>query len=262
MAGPRRSIALLAPALFVCACATGTSVDAGGTSDAQIGQPDSSLPTIDAATNPPDASVPHPDASVPHPDANVPPADAPSGGTEITITQSSSQTITDLNSVSCNNSVDGHSDNSYYRVFTLSDDEITSQFDVTSVEIGIETASSGTGGQQPATVYLYTLSGAVSTANLTQIGSAAVSVADQTLSKINVNVTGTVPAGGTLVVEFFTPDGQTDGHFLFVGSNTAAESGLTYIRATDCSVTDMTPTADIGYPDMHWVLNVTGLHYP
>jgi len=262
MAEIGRLLAVLATAalLGASACATGTTdVDSGviDIPDAPVGQPDAPVGQPDAPVGQPDAYVP------PTPDAYVPPApDASGSGTPITITQSTSQSIASLNSVSCNNEIDGHAENSYYRVFTLSTHGITSQFDITSVEVGIEDAISGTGGQQPATVYLHTLSGAVATANLTQIGTAAVSVSDQALSTIDVNVTGTAPAGSTLVVEFLIPDGQTDGHFLFVGSNTATEDGPTYIRAPDCSVADMSTTASIGEPDMHWVLNVTGNHYP
>lgn len=262
----KRFSALLAPAALLCACATGsTSYDSGpsGTPDAPIGQPDASIPHPDAAPGTPDAAPGTPDAYVPPtPDASVPHPDAASSGTPITITQSLSQTILSTNSVSCNSETSGHSDNSYFRVFTLTDEGIDSQFDVTSVEVGIEDAVSGTGGQQPAFVYLYTLSGAPLTANLTEIGSASVSVSDQSLSTIDVNVTGTVPAGGTLAVEFYTPNGQDDGHFLFVGSNDDGETGPTYMVAADCGVADMTTTTDIGFPEMQWVLNVTGIYYP
>jgi subtilisin-like proprotein convertase family protein len=65
---------------------------------------------------------------------------APSGGcTTQTITHSSSQAITPLNSVSCNDGF-GHTDNSYWRAFSLPAFSINTAFNVTSIDIGIEDA--------------------------------------------------------------------------------------------------------------------------
>jgi subtilisin family serine protease len=173
-----------------------------------------------------------------------------------TLTHSASQTIIANNSVSCN--AGGlHADNSYLRTFTLSDFGIGGDFAVTHVEVGIETAT-GAGGTQPAEVNLYTLDGPLTWANLTSIGSASVNVSDQSSTILAVPVTGLVPADGTLVVEFFTPDGQGAGHSLFVGSNNLGQTAPTYLAAVDCGVVEPTDTAGIGFPDMHLVMNVTG----
>ena len=181
-----------------------------------------------------------------------------------TITQSSSQAITDLNSVSCNDGV-GHTDNSYYRAFTLTDHGVSGDFDIQSVSIGIETAIAGSGGSQPITVNLYTSSMAFPAGfpgSLTLIGTANATVNDQSLTILTVPVTGMAPAGSQLVVEVFTPDGQMAGNLFFIGSNTAAETGPSYLRAPDCGVTNPTTTGAIGFPDMHIVLNVTGCDVP
>src|SRR6185295_11218531 len=66
---------------------------------------------------------------------------APVGSSCTTITESSSQAITPLNSVSCNDGI-GHTDNSYFRAFTLSSFGIVGAFNVQSVDIGIEEAAS------------------------------------------------------------------------------------------------------------------------
>lgn len=86
---------------------------------------------------------------------------APEGGLPpcgpTTITQSSSQTITPQNSVSCN--AGGiHTDNSYWRAFTLTDSSITGAFAVCAVSIGVEVATAGAmqGGVQPITIRIYT----------------------------------------------------------------------------------------------------------
>jgi hypothetical protein len=207
-----------------------------------------------------------------------------------TITQSSSQAITALNSVSCNNGAAGgfeHTDNSYYRAFTLTSFGINNAFNVSSVDVGIEVATSGAGGAvnstnsiskknnfkgvgsgatpngsgQPMTVNLYTSSSAFPTgfpASLTLIGTASVSVSDQALTILNVPITGTAAAGSQLVVEVFTPDGDDAGNSFFIGSNTAPETGPSYLRAPDCGVNAPVTTAALGVPGMHIVLNVNG----
>ncbi len=185
------------------------------------------------------------------------PQPMPTAPNEVFLTHSASQTIMSANSVSCN--AGGlHADNSYLRTFTLSDFGIFGDLTVTSVDVGVELASAGSGGSQPATVNLYTLDGPLVWANMTLIGTADVDVADQSLSIINVPVNGTVPAGGTLVVEFFTPDGQADGNSFFVGSNNLGQTAPTYLAAADCGVVEPTDTAALGFPDMHLVMNVRG----
>ena len=215
--------------------------------------------------------------------------------TPTTITHSSSQAITSLNSVSCNNGI-GHTDNSYYRAFLLPAFSIANAFDVQSVDIGIEEATSGAprpikgaskggsqpngaskssisrnarlsapaGGGQSITVNLYTSSmpfPAGFPGSLTPIGTATVNVADQSLTILNVPVTGTAGAGSELVVEVFTPNGEAAGNLFFIGSNAAPETGPSY-RAADCGVTTQTTTAAIGFPDMHIVMNVNGCVQP
>jgi subtilisin-like proprotein convertase family protein len=183
--------------------------------------------------------------------------EAPVGA--VTITHSASQAITALNSVSCN--AGGlHTDNSYVRRFTLGDFGITSDFQVQQVEVGVETAT-GTGGTQPVTVNLYTWdpSDPFTFANFTEIGTADVSVPDQSATILTVPVTGTAPAGSTLVVELFTPNGQTAGHSFFVGSNADGQTDASFLAAADCGVAEPTDTAVLGFPNMHVVMNVTGI---
>jgi hypothetical protein len=94
--------------------------------------------------------------------------------------------------------------------------------------------------------------------SLTLIGQTNTTVNDQSLSIVNIPVTGTAPAGSQLVVEILTPDGQAAGNSFFIGSNSAPETGPSYLRAPDCGVTTPTTTAAIGFPNMHIVLNVNG----
>lgn len=174
----------------------------------------------------------------------------------VTLTHSSSLAITALNSVSCN-SASGHTDNFYYRVFNLASFG-QGDFDVCSVEIGVEEATSA-GGSQPIEITLYTTpSGSFPGGALTQIGTTATAVADQSLTIVEFPVSGFASAGLDLVVEVFTPNGQASGNFFFIGSNASPETGPSYLMAPDCGVTTPTTTAAIGFPNMHIVMNVNG----
>jgi hypothetical protein len=179
------------------------------------------------------------------------------------ITQSNdTTTITQFNSVSCN--AGGlHTDNSYIRRFFLNADHgIVSTFDVSSVDWAIETAT-GANGTQPVDVNLYSIPVGVTMtfANLTPIGSSSISVADTSLSGISTNVAGTIvdPTAEDLVVEIFTPDGQTAGNSLFIGSNANGQTQPSYLAAADCGVSEPTDTAAIGFPDMHVIMVVNGI---
>ena len=80
---------------------------------------------------------------------------------------------------------------------------------------------------------------------------------------LNVPLVATVPAGTSeLVMEVFTPNGQATGNFFFIGSNTAAETGPSYLSAADCGIATPTDTATIGFPDMNIVFNVLGSCVP
>ena len=178
------------------------------------------------------------------------------------ITHSSSQAITPLNSVSCNNA-SGHTDNSYWRAFNMTTFVGGSDYNVTSVSFGVEEAT-GAGGTQPVTVRLYTNSGGAFPAGTrTQIATTTIQVLDSASGTVlNVPLVATVPAGSELVMEVFTPNGQATGNFFFIGSNTAAETGPSYLSAADCGLATPTDTATIGFPDMNIVFNINGTCVP
>ena len=172
------------------------------------------------------------------------------------ITESSTNTVTSGNSVSCN-SGGFHTDNHYWRAFDLTGLGIGSDFHVCEVTIGVEAASS-VAGTQPITVNLYTSNPAFPAGVLTSIGTLATNVVDQSLSLVTFPVTGTAPAGSQLVVEIFTPSGIADGNSFFIGSNADPETAPSYISAADCGFPDPTTTADAGFPNMHIVMTVNG----
>lgn len=173
-----------------------------------------------------------------------------------TLTQSSSQTITELNSVSCNNG--GFTrQNSYYRAYVLEDFGITGDFEVCEVLLGVESASSFS-GTQPVSVNLYTSDPEFPDGTLTEIGFADIELPDQDLTIVGIPVTATVPAGSQLVVEIYIPDGVIADNSFFIGSNAAPQTGPSYIRTPDCGTPVPETTAAIGFPEMHIVLDVVG----
>ncbi len=198
------------------------------------------------------SATPSPTASpgTPSPTPSCPP----------TITQSSTQTITPLNSVSCNNGT-GHTDNSYWRAFNMSSFVGSNVYNVTSVSFGIEQAT-GAGGTQSVTVRLHTSNQPFPTGfpgSLTQIATTTINVPDSASNTIfTVPIAAAVPANAQLVMEVFTPDGTVAGNLLFMGSNADPESGPSYLSAAACGITTPTTTAAIGFPNMHLVFNING----
>jgi hypothetical protein len=135
------------------------------------------------------------------------------------------------------------------------------RYDITSVGFGIEAARSGTGTDQPVTVRLYTNNGgAFPGGTRTEIATVPVTVRDTSLDYMNVPLNVTVPAGtAELVMEVFSPSGQTAGNSFVIGSNAGAQTGPSYVSSGNCGNPTPTTTADIGFPDMHIVFNVSGI---
>ena len=179
------------------------------------------------------------------------------GLASVALTQSTSTTIVTNNSVSCN--AGGlHTDNSYWRAYNLAPLALPSALTVTNVSFGIEQAS---GGGQPVTVRLYTqTTGTFPGGTRTLVGTQGATVPDQngTIFTVNFLTPVVVPNTAVLIVELFTPSGQATGKSFFIGSNTAPQTGPSYLSAAACGVTTPTDVAAIGFPNMHIILNAGG----
>lgn len=190
---------------------------------------------------------------------NPPPAAA---SCATTITQSSSQEITPGNAISCNTGDPNyyHLDVSYWRAFNMAAFANSQQYNVTSVSFGIEAAHSGNGMSQPATIRLYANVAAPFPGGLrTQVASKSIGIPDQVGTIMSVPVFATVPAGTLeLVMELFTPSGVLAGNSFFVGTNTAAQTGPSYVSAAACGTQNPTDVAALGFPDSHIVFSVHG----
>lgn len=184
-----------------------------------------------------------------------------------TITQSTSSAITPGAAVSCNGGSPTflHTDNSYYRAFTLSSFPVLTlpQFRVDTVSFGVETANDAAGAGQPVTVNLWRSSANPPTlATLTAVSSDAINLPDSASGTVfTANIASQpvfIVATDILVVEIFTPSGQATNNSFFMGSNAGGQSGQSFIRAASCSIPDITDLASIGFANMHIVMSVSG----
>ncbi|MEZ5028317.1 MAG: hypothetical protein R2765_05965 [Ferruginibacter sp.] len=92
------------------------------------------------------------------------------------------------------------------------------------------------------------------------VGTQNANVPDQsgTIFTVNFATPVVVPNTAVLIVELFTPSGQATGKSFFIGSNTAPQTGPSYLSAAACGVIDPTDVAVIGFPNMHIILDVGG----
>jgi hypothetical protein len=186
----------------------------------------------------------------------------------LTLSQSTSQDITPENSVACveqdaNGNPIEHRENSFYRVFDLAEMGVAGRLETSSVAVAIQSAASP-GADQPLSVVLHTLEGNdLEVDRLSAIGRADIRVANQGAGIIEVPLVATAEAGSRLVVELHLPDAAGGGNLLFPGSNTAAQTGPTYLRAptAGCDLVGPTDLAAIGFPDVHLVVSVSGTAY-
>ncbi len=209
-----------------------------------------------------------PDASAAEASADAAPPlisfDADLGPQDIHLQATASNVIEADNTVYCRVQVEGnpHSENHYYRTYSLPDLGISGDLIVTSVDVGIQEART-VGGTQPISVNLHTLQGEFLLANLTNLSTTAVTVSDQVLTLLPVPVEEVVvPADSILVVEVAMPSGEADGNLFLIGSNKGAEAQASFIVApsTGCDIINPTAVSLLGIPDllMAVVLNVNG----
>ena len=179
----------------------------------------------------------------------------------VVLTHSVSQEVLAGNSIQCGRGTGvtrSHADNSYWRAYDLEEFGITGNFDVDSVQVGVQLATSGSEAGQPVIVRLYTTNGDFPGSGRTLIGSTLYMLPDQSLSIASIPVNATAFSGTTLIVEIFTPDGGSGPNNFFIGSNGAGETAPSYQSIPACGIPDPTPMVEIGFDDVHFVLNVVG----
>ncbi len=185
-----------------------------------------------------------------------------------TLTHSTSQNIIDGNSLGCNTK-DGDGNvifvqaTTYYRAFDLNDFGIISDYDITSVDYGIESLSDAPAGGFPVTVGIYSVNGIFPNGNITLITEVTQNLQDQAQTIVNVPITATIPANAEFVVAISVPsDAPVDGGAgqvkFDIGSNNDGQSDASYFSAAACNLNMPTDFTDQGRPDIHMVVNVNG----
>ena len=178
-------------------------------------------------------------------------------GLEATLTQNVNKDITPLNAISCN-AMGIHGDNWYYRVFDASG---FADFTPTSVDIGIESAVGGGDATQMVRLRIFDSNDLIDTLTNTNVvyNSGMMPLADVAATLMNYPTAGAgTCSSGSVIVEFYTPDGLATGESFFMGSNANGQTAPSYLRADGCGITVPTDLALAGAPDMHIVMNITG----
>ena len=180
-----------------------------------------------------------------------------------TLTHSVSQTITDLNSVACEQQFDIVSDNTFYRSFKLTDFGITGSYDISSVQYGIEVMSGAPAAGYPITVSIYTTSDDFPDDDLILVNQVTEMITNQSLQLHSTPITASIPAGAEIVIAIYVKsdvvaDGGNGQVTFQIGSNSDGETAESYISAPQCGFDDPTGFEDLGRPDIHLVMNVDG----
>lgn len=193
-----------------------------------------------------------------------PPIDAPPTPMAVMLSQTTSPATIKDNSLACFNGVQTR-DANYYRVFDLAEHGVTRELQVESVTFGVDTAQSGSGNAQAATLKLGTYNGTpgntLALANIVPVTSMPVNIPNGATT-MTVPIPATIPATAKLVVELEVPDA---GHTFFIGSNTNGESKPGYLRTTACQIPTPTSANQLAQgadppATMHIVMSVSGTY--
>lgn len=179
------------------------------------------------------------------------------------ITQSGTPTVVSASgSVACSSASGGYTaDNYYSRAFKLSDYGINYDYKITNIAFGAQTVN----GSFNVTANVYSLTGTYPSGVTTLLKSAKIPVSMSDAGKI-VNtgslLTQVIPAGSSFVVEIFH-DGTENVEQFYMGTNTAAQTGGSYLKSTTCGIT--TPIATgvgplAGFASAKWVMSITGVN--
>jgi hypothetical protein len=236
--GTRTAVVVALSALAACA-------SAGSPDQGQPGQPDAGVglhPVNDARQDPPvDAPQTAPVVDAP---MSAPPIDAPpSGSGPHTLVETTNPTD-GSNSIACGDGTTYTDQNSYYRIFTLSDFGITTEFHVASVDLVVEDVE---GGASTLTVKVGTYSGTTGGTSLTKADIATLTTATKSAAigdtSESIPITADIPAGGNVAVEIDVPSGKTGGKQFYIGANAGGESAPGYISSTNSACNATAPTS-------------------
>jgi len=194
-----------------------------------------------------------------NPNPANPPTGTPYSPDAPNITQSNDPaTVEAATGVSCNDGV-AIADNHFLRRFYLNADHgIVVQYNVTSVDFGVESVT-GTGATAQMDLYSIASGAAFTFANMTQIGTTSRVLADGTALAIeNFVVAGSIvdPVAADLVVDMYWPDSDT--WLGYPGANTSGETQPSYLASDACGLSEPATFASINFPSTALAVTVNG----
>ena len=169
---------------------------------------------------------------------------------QVTLSQNTDEVFVS-GGVSC-----GGGDNQWYREYVLPDEGVTfSQVVLLGAEFGIEAIA----GPEELTINVYEGAGGFPSGfpgSLTLLDSVTttVDVADIG-TKLTVDFPNGVVVDGSSVVVVEVVQPTASGNSLFLGV-TAAETKVSWIASTQCSLTTPATMDDVGFPDAHHLINL------
>lgn len=178
----------------------------------------------------------------------------------VRLEQTTNSDITPSLSLACSDAA-GTKENSWYRVFKLSDFGIDTPFSVHRVNFGVQTAI----GAQRVKVSVGTYAGAAGAVELDLskidvLGMTTIAMPEGKAFDAQANFAGVqIPAGSNLIVEIKT-EGIAPEAFFYLGATTATEMQPGYLRAPGCDTPNPRMTSALGYLGTHLVISVSGSH--
>ena len=168
---------------------------------------------------------------------------------QTTLTQNTDDIVTGSNSVACQGG-----DNFWARNFTLADYEISGEFTIESGRIGVQTIASN----EIVTVNVYATDYDFPWSNQTLLGTQSVEIpvgTDVSYVEYTFDTPIVVPAGTeSVAVEVHQP---MTGVSFFIGG-TADETAEGFLKSVQCELPDYGYPSEIGFPDAHFYITVTG----
>lgn len=165
----------------------------------------------------------------------------------VTLTQNTSSVAVAGVGIACNPG----GDNAFYRVYDLTALGYTNDLILNNIKFSVQSSAS----DRLVTVSAYTLTGALTDANLTLLGSTTVTATTSTSIIDYTAAMGglTVPGGSTLVISYAVASSPTNA--FIPGANSAGQSSPVYIKAADCGIPQPTSFPTIGFPNVHVILD-------
>lgn len=142
--------------------------------------------------------------------------------------------------------------NNYYRVFNLNDEGITTDVNITAVNIGVFQAFN-----LPAvTVRIHELTGGLNVANFELVSENTMNINNTLFDIVTFPIVATLEPGIDYVIEIVTPGTIFNGFVM--GTNDAGQSAPSYISSTFCNLPDITNLATFD-PSLHLVISLDGI---